>query len=185
MRLATPALLSAIIGLALGQSLTVPDLPDGVYLLSLDADGETVWSALNATSAGDVKTDTPKRDLDSPVRRSTDWPSGTNVFCPGGDYLLENDFYGVDWQGFYSACADSDGHGFPRGTSLVKQLGTATSYMCAFGNAPCRPDEWADAVSWLQVNCWRRSNGWMEPGELPTYLSQRVKGLSDSQVFRN
>ncbi|KAK3994463.1 hypothetical protein QBC44DRAFT_367643 [Cladorrhinum sp. PSN332] len=138
--------ISALCGSALADTIQLPNLPDGNYLISLGEDGKAAWTEL---PAGNV-TDAP-----APV-----------ISKRGSTSLLQNDFYNHGWDAFYATCAAGGNKKYPKNTVVANYQGTSVSYMCAYTTNPCRPEEWHDAVDWAASNCHGRSNGWMEPGFL-------------------
>ncbi|KAK4098750.1 hypothetical protein N658DRAFT_517879 [Parathielavia hyrcaniae] len=172
MKLSSLLVSTATLGLTLSQTIQLPDLADGSYIISLDDDGKVTWTDITAnvtaSSPAAPAVIPKKRDTGSSsrIRKRFNWPSGTYPWCPGGDWFLQADFYDHGWDAFYATCAAGGGHRFPRNTVLTEYQGTSVSYMCAYTANPCRVDEWADAVNWAANNCHGRSNGWMEPAYL-------------------
>ncbi|KAK4124421.1 hypothetical protein N657DRAFT_595284 [Parathielavia appendiculata] len=169
MKLSSILFSSAAFGSALSQTIQLPELPDGSYIMSLDDDGKLTWTDITANVTSSPAPAIPKRDAagsSSRIHKRFNWPSGTYPWCPGGDWFLLTDFYDHGWDAFYATCAAGGGYKFPRNTVLTEYQGTSVSYMCAYTTNPCNVNEWVDAVNWAAGNCHGRSNGWMEPGYL-------------------
>lgn len=167
MKLSSILFLSAASGSALSQTIELPDLADGSYIISIDGDSQITWTDITANVTNSPPLAIPKHDAastSSRLRKRYNWPSGTYPWCPGGDWLLQDDFYQHSWNAFYSACAAGGDNQFPANSVFVQYQGTAVSYMCAYTANPCHVDEWVDAVNWAAGNCAGRGNGWMEPG---------------------
>ncbi|KAK3377956.1 hypothetical protein B0H63DRAFT_547580 [Podospora didyma] len=142
MKLSPILFLSAVFGSAMAQSITLPDLPDGSYIISIGSDGKP--------------TEGPTSQPTSPLRVLLRPPCGSAM----------NDFYNYGWNAFYNMCAAGGSHKWPQGTVITQYQGTSVTYMCSYTTNPCSTAEWADAVNWASGNCIGRSNGWMEPGYL-------------------
>jgi hypothetical protein len=169
MKLSSIFFLSAAFGSALSQTIQLPDLADGSYIISIDGDGKQIWTDITANVTNAPPPAIPKPDAvstNSRLRKRFSWPSGTYPWCPGGDWFLQNDFYQHSWGAFYDNCASGGDHKFPKNSVLAEYQGSSVSYMCAYTANRCNVDEWSDAVNWAAGNCHGRSNGWMEPGML-------------------
>ncbi|KAK4183470.1 hypothetical protein QBC35DRAFT_98188 [Podospora australis] len=160
-------LLSAMLSsTVLAQTIQLPQLPDGTYLISIGEDGKQTYTEITASVNATNNAPTPGISSSARLGKRFNWPSNTYPWCPGGDWFLQDDFYNHGWDAFYASCADGGDHKFPAGTTLANYQGTSVSYMCSYTANPCRPDEWVDAVNWAASNCHGRSNGWMEPAYL-------------------
>ncbi|KAL0934991.1 uncharacterized protein CTRU02_209582 [Colletotrichum truncatum] len=169
MKFSSILLPTAVIGSAMAQSVQLPELADGSYLLTTDADGKQVWTEFNVNVTDSAAPPVAKREGAGPssrINKRFNWPSGTYPWCPGGDWFLFSDFYDHAWDAFYSTCWNAGSHKYPAGSILVEYQGNSVAYMCAYTANPCSVDEWADAVNWVANNCAGRSSGWMEPGYL-------------------
>jgi len=170
MKLAPILLITAALGSPLANTIQLPDLPDGNYLISIGDDGKPTWTKIVANVTDAPAPVIPKRDTTStsaPLGKRFNWPSRTYPWCPGGDWFLQRDFYDHGWGAFYAMCDEAGDHWIPKYRSIATYQGTSVTYMCTFStSAPCRTDEWVDAVNWVSNNCYGRSNGWMEPGYL-------------------
>ncbi|KAH9204366.1 hypothetical protein DL95DRAFT_398582 [Leptodontidium sp. 2 PMI_412] len=169
MKLSSVLALSAAFSSALSQTIQLPELADGTYLISIDGDGKQILTDMTVNTTDTTPVAIPKREttsINSRINKRFNWPSGTYPWCPGGDWFLQSDFYDHGWDAFYGACAANGDYKFPRGSVFVQYQGNSVSYMCAYTTNPCSVDEWIDAVNWVSSNCAGRSNGWMEPGYL-------------------
>lgn len=167
MKLSSIFLSATAVGSALAETIQLPDLADGSYIISIDGEGKPTWTDITVNTIDSAPAAIPKRDGASNSFRANkryNWPSGTYPWCPGGDWFLENDFYQHGWDAFYAQCKANGDHKFPKNTVFANYQGTSVSYMCAYTTNPCNVNEWADAVGWAASNCKGRSNGWMEPG---------------------
>lgn len=167
MKLLPIVFISAALGSTLANTIQLPNLPDGTYLISIGEDGKPTWDEITRNATDAPAPVIPRRDTTSNSARlgkRFNWPSGTYPWCPGGDWFLQNDFYDHGFNAFYDMCRDGGNHKYPQNTVITQYQGTSVTYMCAYTTNPCRPDEWADAVNWAASNCHGRSNGWMEPG---------------------
>ncbi|KAK1994598.1 hypothetical protein LX36DRAFT_583993 [Colletotrichum falcatum] len=167
MKLSSIFLSAAAVGTALAETIQLPELADGTYIISLDGEGKPTWTDVTVNATGSAPPATRDVAGSGPrVNKRFNWPSGTYPWCPGGDWFLENDFYQHGFNAFYDSCAANGDHKFPRNTVFANYQGTSVSYMCAYTTNPCNVDEWSDAVNWAASNCVGRSGGWMEPAYL-------------------
>jgi len=171
MKLSSIFAISGVLGSALAQSIQLPHLPDGGYLMSIDKDGKPTWTELANTTTEAATLATVKRrgraGNSARLNKRFNWPSGTYPHCPGGDWFVQGDFYDHGWNAFFEECYSYGDRRLPAEARLMAQYqGSSVTYMCIWSSNPCNTEEWIDAVDWISKTCIGRSNGWMEPGML-------------------
>ena len=160
----------------LAGTYTIPeDLPDGTYLLTLDADGNQITTKLNGANNTDTASKREVSGLNSRINPAAlgkryDWPSGSYAVCPGGAGLRYTDLFDHVWDWFYNECKNSEANNRQYYGAVVGIYGTAQAYMCAYSPNICRAEEWGDAVARMRDACPGLSaNGFMETGKFVYY----------------
>ncbi|KAK4442328.1 hypothetical protein QBC34DRAFT_455104 [Podospora aff. communis PSN243] len=128
-----------------------PNLGDGVFLASLDANGN-----VNVTKLGDI--DVSRRSV-GPVAplAARDLPitnGGCGASIPPGDFDTAKNR-------FNRQC--DEGNQAPPGGALIARAGLAVAYMCSWGGwNPCSSGEYNDFIHWAAGRCGNYRSAWAD-----------------------
>lgn len=124
-----------VIASATYQGITLPsNLKDGAYIITINEGGnrtiQDITVNIAAAGASFLNTVSINAKLFGRHRKRYPWPTGTSPVCPGGDWMVQTDFYDRAFNAFWDQCRINGNNKFPRGSVFANYQGESVGYMC-------------------------------------------------------